>query len=130
VAVEVLRDTGSGGTTQIHADVHPVGVIRVLQSRRDPPQQGKEVRGLLVSQLLEAGEVPLGQNEQVTRTVGVGVQDRETQGREGYDPLDDETPSSSRVTEDALARSPSLVIGGGRHVGLAPRGAQTFESHY
>ena len=64
--VEVGRDSRPGCSTEIGADVDPIGVIRRLDRLGDVEAQFEELGSLLGAQVAEAGDVALGQDEGVS----------------------------------------------------------------
>ncbi|MFM1944802.1 MAG: hypothetical protein RI897_3784 [Verrucomicrobiota bacterium] len=74
--VQVFCDACSGALAEVEADVEALGFHDLAQCFLTGLGKAHEVEHFIVSQVGEVGALPIGDDEQVTAGVGVGIEER------------------------------------------------------
>src|SRR5665213_1902252 len=125
----MLRNSGPGRLTEVHADVHAVGSVGRLEGHDASAHHQEIVLVFGVAEILHRRDVSLRQDQDVTRTVGKGVQDNEAEVALGDDARALIDRLFGQRTKDARAVG-GVGLGDVGHVVLAPRGREPLQGHY
>lgn len=125
VAVDVGVDAGAGGASQVDADVEAVGAQGALDAGQGAGGEVVEFQDFALREGFQRGGVAVGDHHQVSRAVGVGVEDHET----AFAAVDDEMGLVVGIFGE-IAENASVVAAAAVNVGVSPGCHQSFHVNF